>query len=327
MEVWASPAEKVYQHHVNAWRRARFEHFPYRPGQPLPPAVRNPNGIVKNHLQVFFETPAEADQERRALHLQWQQRQPGATSYHGLSTSDFVVPRIDSVPAFHRPQMVPPGRGECYDCDGVGWLLYVPGDVRQTLAERPCDACGGTGNWRQAEIRSGRPESVFHRIPPGFRGPDPGSPFPGTQPFEQHLRHNSPTRQVSRRRGVPGSVRTLIGFPVFLMLANPVAQPIWAVTHQPGLTTLLALAVTAVIVTTLTRLVLGPLRDDQILGPLWVLVLPYYLLFGILIVVSTPSESKWLGGLAVNVLLAAKSARERLSRIPLGRGSITVARR
>ncbi|MEU4625657.1 hypothetical protein AB0G04_37500 [Actinoplanes sp. NPDC023801] len=322
MDVWASPATKIYHHHVNAWRRERFAGFPYRPGQPIPPAVQNPNGIVKNHLQVFFETAAEAEQERRALHLEWQRRQPGANLYTGLSTSDYVVPRIDSIPAFHRPQMVPLGNGECYDCDGTGWLLYVPGDVRQpqTLAERPCDACGGTGNWRQAEIRSGRPESYFHRIPPGFRGPDPGSPYPGTKPFEEHLgRHSPPVPEVRRRRGVPGIVRVLLGVPVFLLLADPVAQPLWAVTHRPGLTTLLALAVTAALVSALNRVVLGPLRDDQILGPLWVLILPYYLLFGALVLVSMPAESKWLGDLSVNVLLAAKAARERLSRIPLGR--------
>jgi len=323
MEVWASPAEKVYQHHVNAWRRARFAQFPFRPGQSLPPALQNPNGIVKNHLQVFFETSAEAEQERRALHLAWQRQQPGANYYLGLSNRDFVVPRIDSIPAFHRPQMVLLGSGECYDCDGIGWLLYVPGDVRQPqmLAEWPCDTCGGTGDWRQAEIRSGRPENNFHRIPPGFRGPDPGSPVPGTKPFDEHLRRNSPSpaTPVRGRRAVPGLVRAVVGLPVFLFLADPVAQPIWAVTHQPGPTTLLALALTAVIVTALTRLVFGPLRDGQILGPLWALVVPYYILFGVLIVVSTPTESKWLGDLAVNVLLAATSARERLSRIPLGR--------
>jgi hypothetical protein len=323
MKVWASPAEKVYWHHVNAWRRARFAQFPYRPGQSLPHVLQNSNGIIKNQLQIFFETPAEAEQERRALHLNWQRKQPGASLYFG-STGDLEVPRIDSIPAFHRPQKVPLGSGECYDCDGIGWLLYVPGDVRQlpTLAERPCDACGGTGDWRQAEIRSGRPENNFHRIPPGFRGPDPGSPVPGTTPFDEHLRHNSPSpaaTQVSGRRRVPSLLRVLVGLPVFLFLANPVAQPIWAVTHQPGLTTLLALAVAAATVTALTRLVFGPLRGNQILGPLWVLIVPYYILFAFLILLSTPTESKWLGGLAVNMLLAAASARERLSQIPLGR--------
>lgn len=307
IDVQASPVEKVYQDQVNAWRRQRFAEFAYRPGDRLPAAKPGPAGTPRTYLEAFFQTPVEAEHERRSVQLQDEFRRRGDAAYQGTTTVDWGIPALTDIPAFHRQQVVP-GGDHCYACDGIGWLLYVRGQA--VLAERACPVCGGTGSWRQAEMRSGLPSDAFHPIPPGFHGPPPGGPIPGSTPY---LRI-----QQQRARNVSGTVRASAGSLLFVILFCVAAQ---LVHFAPGSTTvayMFALVLGLVLVPISTRAALGPLRDGEVFGPLWLLITPIYVLAGTLSICSTVTQSHLLKTISARTFALAASARTALGQVKLG---------
>jgi hypothetical protein len=231
------------------------------------------------------------------LFLEGELRRRGTDAFYGTDTDQWRMPTIEHIPAFHRRQIVPPA-DQCYECDGTGWLLHVT--AQNALAERTCPLCGGTGSWRQAEVRSGHPQAAFHRIPPGFP-------------------HATAPSRPTRRSGVPGIVRTIVGYPLFMGLAYVLAQPVYFVTGSSAVATLLPLLLALAVAPAITRLVFGPLRNEQILGPLWILVVPIYMLAAMIFVCSVLTTSDALGTLAGKTLVGALSARHSLSDLPLGR--------
>jgi hypothetical protein len=279
-------AEVQHRVELNAWWRGLFAQFPYRPGHRLPGGV--------THLQSFFRTPEQF------------------------------------IPGFHHPARVAVGQGACLQCEGIGWLLYA--DQQGVLGECECPVCAGTGSWPKAQRMAGsttityretqRPPSPLPaatgvptsapRSPeptaPAPRAPGPGSPGPA------HAAGAEP-----RRRGVHGLVRALVAYPVFMILAYVVAQPIYAITHAPDFTSIVALLIGVAAATTLNQLIFGPLRDYQVLGPLWILVAPIYLVGGTIFLISIFTRSEMLSSLAFKVFTGAMSSREALSRVPLGR--------
>jgi hypothetical protein len=206
-----------------------------------------------------------------------------------------------TIPAFYRGQRVPVGQNECLHCGGTAALLYV--DAALVLAERTCERCGGTGSSTRKT----------------YRPYDPGILNPAAGTTARPTRSEAGVRPRKGRSGAPGKLRAVVGLAVFFAAANPVAQPIYAVTHSPGFTVFAALLVSATVAAGLNRLVFGPLREGQVLGPLWILVLPIYLLSGILFVWSFIIHIDALVSLTTSVYELGYSAREALSRVPLGR--------
>jgi hypothetical protein len=312
IDVRASPAEKVYRSQTNDWRRARFGKFPHRPGDRLPPGTPGAAGTPRNHLQAFFETPAEAEHERRAVHLQSELQRRGSVAYEGTTAMDWKLPSIPHIPAFHRVRLVT-GADQCYECDGIGWLLHVPPGP-PVLAERPCPLCGGSGSWKQAEARSGHPASDLHPIPAGFRGPAPGGPIPGSTPYLQAQRTAAPRFQNS-----PRQARTLVASFLFTALACGVAQAVHLVTGSVVIAALVALLLGSALIPLVARALFGPLQDGQVFGPLWILLMPLYALGGLLSFGATLARSDMLKSMAGQTFTTAASARRALGRLKVGR--------
>ncbi|WP_436532514.1 hypothetical protein [Actinoplanes sp. HUAS TT8] len=238
-----------------------------------------------------------------------QQMTLGPDGYNYLQ--GFFQTSEDRIPAFYRNRLVAGGR-ECLGCDGTG--AAISADDRSVLVEHVCRHCGGSGSSTEKIYRQREPGAAG--VPYAHTGHHHSgrAAEPQPDPAEQQ-------RRERRRRTSPpvfdGRLRGAVGFAVFVVLSCLISQPLLAVAGDKDAATFVALLAGAAGGAGAGRLIFGPLRGSQVLGPLWILVLPVYLLCAGLFLLSFAIES--LDKSTLDVWEMTYTVRESLSKVPLGR--------
>lgn len=243
-----------------------------------------------------------------------QQMPPGPDGYNYLQA--FFQTSEAHIPAFYRGQLVTGGR-ECLGCDGTGAALSAgQGSV---LVEHACRRCGGTGSSTNKVYRQREPGVA--RAPSAHTGHHHSGRAAQPQPNPTDQQRREQQRRKQQRRTSPpvfdGRLRGAVGFAIFIVLSCLAAQPLHAVAGDKGGATVVALLAGAAGAAAAGRLIFGPLRGSQVLGPVWILILPVYLLCAALFLLSFAIES--LDKSTLDVWEMTYTVRESLSKIPFGR--------
>jgi hypothetical protein len=240
-----------------------------------------------------------------------QQLPPGPDGSNYLQA--FFQTSEDVIPAFYRGQRIPVGGRECLGCDGTGAVVSVADG--SMLVEQTCRRCGGTGSSTNKIYR--RREQGVADMPAAGRHSAPETPQQRQPDPAEQQRREQERRRRARPPASDGRLRGAVGFAVFVVLSCLIAQPLHAVAGDSGAATLVAVLAGTAAAAAAGRLLFGPLRGTQVLGPLWILVVPVYLLCAMLFVLSFAIES--LDKNTLDVWEMTYTVRESLSKIPVGR--------